>query len=76
MAKRSFDVCGITTTDNSKVRNGAFYESCMENANKHVQDGDDTVPKMILLLCNNLCQFIVWEKHIIVENENFLISLL
>ena len=42
MVMRSFDVCGITTTDKSKVRNGAFYESCMENANKHLQDDDDT----------------------------------
>lgn len=41
MVKRSFDVCGITTTDKSKVRNGAFYKSCMENANKHLQDDDD-----------------------------------
>ena len=40
MVKRSFDVCGITTTDKSKVRNGAFYESCMENSNKYLQDDD------------------------------------
>ena len=32
MVKRSFDVCGITTTDKSKVRKGSFYKSCMENA--------------------------------------------
>ena len=40
MVKPSFDVCGITTTDKSKVRNGAFYKSCMENANKHLEDDD------------------------------------
>ena len=41
MVKRSFDVCGITTNNKSKVRNGDFYNSCMENANKHLQDDDD-----------------------------------
>ena len=48
--------------------------SCMENANKRLQNNDDDAK--ILLFCNNLCQFIVWEKHIIVENESLLISLL
>ena len=40
MAKRSFDVSGITSTDKSKVRNGSFYKSCMENASKHLEDED------------------------------------
>ena len=38
MVKRSFEVCGITITDKAKVRNGAFYKSCMENACKHLDD--------------------------------------
>ena len=41
MVKRSFDVCGITSTDKNKVRNGSFYKSCMENASKHLEDEDD-----------------------------------
>ena len=41
MVKRSFDVCGITSTDKNKVRNGYFYKSCMENASKHLEDEDD-----------------------------------
>ena len=38
MIKRSFDVCGITTTDKSMVRNGSFYEKCMANACQHLED--------------------------------------
>ena len=41
MVKRSFDVCGITSTDKKKVRNSSFYKSCMENASKHLEDEDD-----------------------------------
>ena len=41
MVKRSFDVCGITSTDKNKVRNGSFYKNCMENASKHIEDEDD-----------------------------------
>ena len=41
MVKRSFDVCGITSTDKNKLRNGSFYKSCMENASKHLEDEDD-----------------------------------
>ena len=41
MVKRSFDVCGITSTDKNKVRNSSFYKSCMENASKHLEDEDD-----------------------------------
>ena len=36
--RKSFDVCGITNTDSSKVRSGSFYESYMENASKHLQN--------------------------------------
>ena len=38
MVKRSFDVCGITTTDKSMVRNGSFYEKCIANASQHLED--------------------------------------
>ena len=41
MVKRSFNVCGITSTDKNKVRNGSFYKSCIENASKHLEDEDD-----------------------------------
>ena len=40
MVSRSFDVCGITTTDFSMVRSGSFYKSCMENASKHLQNDE------------------------------------
>ena len=32
MIMKSFDVCGITTTDPSEVRSGEFYSKCMEKA--------------------------------------------
>ena len=32
MVKRSFDVCGITTSDPAKVRSGSFCDKCMRNA--------------------------------------------
>ena len=38
---KSFDVCGITTTDPSKVRSGEFYSKCMEKAIT-ILDSDDT----------------------------------
>ena len=41
MIMKSFDVCGITTTDPSKVRNGEFYSKCMEKAIT-ILDSDDT----------------------------------
>ena len=41
MVKRSFDVCGITSTDKNKIQNRSFYKSCMENASKHLEDEDD-----------------------------------
>ena len=40
MVSRSFDVCGITTTDFTMVRSGSFYKSCMENASKHLQNDE------------------------------------
>ena len=41
MVSRSFDVCGITITDSSKVGSGSFYKSCMENASKHLQNDEE-----------------------------------
>ena len=41
MVSWSFDVCGITTTDSSKVRSEFFYKRCMENASKHLQNDDE-----------------------------------
>ena len=38
MVSRSFDVCGITTTDSSNVQSGSFHKSCMENASKHIKN--------------------------------------
>ena len=37
----SFDVCGVTTTDFSKVGSGPFYKSCMENASKHLENDEE-----------------------------------
>ena len=48
MVKRSFDVCGITSTDKNKVRNGSFYKSCMENASKNIEDDIDEDDPFIL----------------------------
>ena len=32
MVKHSFEVCGITVSDNEKVRNADFYKRCMKDA--------------------------------------------
>ena len=37
MVKRSFDVCGITTSDPAKVRSGSFYDKCMRNAKSVIE---------------------------------------
>ena len=37
MVMRSFDVCGITTSDPAKVRSGSFYEKCMRNAKNIIE---------------------------------------
>ena len=37
MVKRSFDVCGITTSDPTKVRSGSFYDKCMRNAKSVIE---------------------------------------
>ena len=43
MVSRSFDACGITITDSSKVRSGFFYKSCLlpQNASKHLQNDEE-----------------------------------
>ena len=38
MVMKSFDVCGITSTDPLKVRSGDFYEQCMSNTNSLLQE--------------------------------------
>ena len=40
MVARSFEVCGITTTDPRKVRSGEFYEQCMSNAKTILENYD------------------------------------
>ena len=37
MVKRSFDVCGITTSDPAKVRSGSFYDKCMRNVKRIIE---------------------------------------
>ena len=37
MEKRSFDVCGITTSDPAKVRSGSFYDKCMRNVKSVIE---------------------------------------
>ena len=37
MVMRSFDVCGITTSDPAKVRSGSFYEKCMRDAKSIIE---------------------------------------
>ena len=37
MVMRSFDVCGITTSDPAKVRSGSFYEKRMRNAKSIIE---------------------------------------
>ena len=37
MVMRSFDVCGITTSDPAKVRSGSFYEKYMRNAKSLIE---------------------------------------
>ena len=37
MVMRSFNVCGITTSDPAKVRSGSFYEKCMRNAKSIIE---------------------------------------
>ena len=40
MIMRSFDVCGITTSDPAKVRSGSFYKKCMRNA-KSIKEANE-----------------------------------
>ena len=37
MVMRSFDVCGITTSDPAKVRSESLYEKCMRNAKSIIE---------------------------------------
>ena len=40
MVKSSFEVCGISSSDPQKVKNGKFYKECMEKALGHLNDED------------------------------------
>ena len=42
-SKKSFEVCGISSTDTGKVRNGDFFKQCMEKAlqNLEADEGND-----------------------------------
>ena len=40
MVKSSFEVCGISSSDPQKVRNGKFYKECMEKALGDLNDED------------------------------------
>ena len=39
MVMRSFDVCGMTTSDPAKVRSGSFYKKSIKEANE-LEDED------------------------------------
>ena len=43
MVKKSFEVCGISSMDTEKVRNGDFFKQCMEKAlqNLEADEGND-----------------------------------
>ena len=41
MVKKSFEVCGITSSDPERVRNGEFFKKCMEKAKESLDAGDD-----------------------------------
>ena len=43
LVKKSFEVCGISSTDTGKVRNGDFFKQCMEKAlqNLEADEGND-----------------------------------
>ena len=45
MIKRSFEVCGITSTDPDKVRNDAFLKDIMKkiDINDDMEDDDDDI---------------------------------
>ena len=50
MVSRSFDVCGITTTDSSNARKDS-YKSSMENASKHLQNDEEENDLFFLWFC-------------------------
>ena len=42
MVRRSFEVCGITSSDPEKVRSGEFFQKCMEKVQDSLNaDKDD-----------------------------------
>ena len=55
MVSRSFDVCGITTTDSRKVRSGSFYKSGVENASEHLQTHEEEGNLFVLWFYTVIC---------------------
>ena len=43
MIQKSFEVCGITTTDPERVRSDRFYKSIMEKVREDIQKFDEFV---------------------------------
>ena len=41
MVGKSFEVCGITTSDPKKVRSNDFYQKCMPNALASLEEESD-----------------------------------
>ena len=41
MVRKSFEVCGITTSDPQKVRSNDFYQKCMGNALASLEEESD-----------------------------------
>ena len=41
MMRRSFEVCGITSSDPKKVRSGEFFQKCMEKAQNSLNADED-----------------------------------
>ena len=41
MVQKSFEVCGITSSDPERVRSGEFFQKCMEKAHQSLDAEDD-----------------------------------
>ena len=43
MIQKSFEICGITTTDPERVRSDSFYKSIMAKVREDIQKFDELV---------------------------------
>ena len=50
MVEKSFDVCGITTNDSSKIRSAAFYQERRRKSNGNEEVNDEDEDPFVLLL--------------------------